>query len=406
MRVRELLMQDYTYDLPDERIAKYPLPERDSSKLLVYKNGAISEDIYRNLATYIPDNSLLVFNDTKVIHARLLFKNTRGAEIEIFCLDPAEASTEISTAMLQHDTARWNCMIGKISKWKEKTLYFETTGLKLSAEIIDRNREAFVIEFKWVPEHYSFAEVLDKIGLMPIPPYLHRTSEEIDTARYQTIFARHEGSVAAPTAGLHFTPQIFEALKTKGIQTQRLTLHVGAGTFKPVKSATIGEHDMHAEWIDVNIETIQQLLRHKTLGSSPIIAVGTTSLRALESLYWMGVKTKLNPSIMPQQLNVGQWEPYETQLAPPAQEVLENLLNWMHENKLERLFGKTAILIAPGYTPKLVSAFITNFHQPGSTLLLLVAASVGSNWKAIYDYALNHNFRFLSYGDGSLLWVK
>jgi S-adenosylmethionine:tRNA ribosyltransferase-isomerase len=406
MDVRALQMQDFTYDLPDNRIAKYPLPERDLSKLLIYKSGLIKSDIYRNLAVHLPENSLLVFNNTLVIPARMLFKNAHGAEVEVFCLEPAEQHTELNEALLQTRTVQWRCLIGKASKWKEKFLHLENEALKLSAQIVGRNKEAFIVEFSWTPQNLSFREVLDKTGTIPIPPYLHRASEEQDTIRYQTIYASMQGSVAAPTAGLHFTNQIFESLKAKNISTLQVSLHVGAGTFKPVKSQTIGEHDMHTEWMDVSIDVMLQLLHTKSESSSPIVAVGTTSLRTLESLYWMGVKAKQNPQIEAAQIQINQWEPYDAEISYSAAEALEALITWMAKNNLLRMLTKTGILIAPGYKLRIADGLITNFHQPGSTLLLLVAALVGNDWKAIYNYAMVNDFRFLSYGDGSLLWAR
>ena len=408
MNPKELSVSDYTYNLPDERIAKYPLEERDLSKLLIYKGGRIIEDIYRNIASHIPVGTLLVFNDTKVIPARLFFKNAHGTRIEIFCLEPAEDNRDMSLAMARQNSARWNCMIGRANKWKEKILQHKDETFSLTAEIVDRSKDAFVVEFKWLPAQMSFSEVLAKMGVMPIPPYLHRESDETDVERYQTVYARQEGSVAAPTAGLHFTESVLDKLKAAGVQSASVTLHVGAGTFKPVKSEKLGEHEMHGEWLEVNTGAIEILLNTIRVEGSvqkPVIAVGTTSLRTIESLYWLGVKIKSNPQLLPHELEVTQWEPYETITETPAAEALESLLNWAERNKMTKLFCKTSILIAPGYPLKITDALITNFHQPNSTLLLLVAAIVGNDWGKIYDYALTNNFRFLSYGDGSLLWA-
>lgn len=407
MHPRELQIKNFTYDLPENKIAKYPLAERDLSKLLIYRDGKISEDVYRNIAEHIPENSLLVFNNTKVIHARLFFKSATGAKIEIFCLERAEENKEFASVMSKQKSVRWHCMVGRASKWKEKILEHSTADFILTAEIVERTSDAFIIEFAWTPEQLSFAEILDKSGMMPIPPYLKRDSEEIDLKRYQTVYAKHEGSVAAPTAGLHFTEAIFEKLKAKNISKEEVTLHVGAGTFKPVKSETMNEHEMHAELIDVTITTIQHL--HETLQQS-IIAVGTTSLRTIESLYWMGVKAKLNPEISLQDLEITQWDAYEPTLQGSkiyeASEILEALIFWMRKNEMERLICKTQIMIAPSYELKIANALITNFHQPNSTLLLLVAAVVGDDWKEVYKHALENDFRFLSYGDGSLLFAK
>jgi len=404
MHPRELHIKDFTYDLPEERIAKYPLPERDLSKLLLYKDGIISENVFKNIGEHLPENALLIFNNTKVIHARLLFKNLNVATIEIFCLEPTGKNTEMASAMSQTGSTRWNCMVGRASKWKEKILQHTANEFTLTAEIIERTSDAFVIEFKWQPEQLSFAEILDKAGMMPIPPYLARPSEEIDATRYQTVYARHGGSVAAPTAGLHFTGSVFENLKAKNIQTDEVTLHVGAGTFKPVKTETIAGHEMHAELMDVDIVTIKNILR-TVINGAPVIAVGTTSLRTIESLYWMGVKASANEHATVEELEIKQWDAYELP-AMKTVDALQALISWMKKRNLKKWLGKTQIIIAPGYELKIASAIITNFHQPNSTLLLLIAAITGNNWKKIYDYALSHEFRFLSYGDSSLLWAN
>lgn len=400
MHPREIQIADYTYELPDERIAHYPLQERDASKLLVYKDGEITENLYKNIGDYIPENSLLVFNNTKVIHARLFFENANGGKVEIFCLEPLD-NTEMASAMGRIKTARWKCLVGRASKWKEKVLKKQVGDFELTVEMVDRAADAFVVEFSWQPEHLTFAEVIDKAGVMPIPPYLHRTADWVDDTRYQTVYAKHEGSVAAPTAGLHFTEGILLALKQKGVETEEVTLHVGAGTFKPVKAETMEGHEMHAELIDVTQSTIEKLIAAQTAGK-PIIAVGTTSMRTLESLYWMGVKASQSLNATISDLEVKQWDAYEL---PAVDDALAHLLTWMKRNKTERVICRTQIIIAPPYKPKVIKALATNFHQPNSTLLLLVAAVVGDNWKQIYDYALNHHFRFLSYGDGSLLFV-
>jgi len=421
MHPKNLSINDFTYDLPDERIARYPLEERDLSKFLIFKDDEISEDIYRNLAQHIPQNSLLVFNNTRVIPARIFFKNVTGAKIEIFCLDPAllpspvrepkpEWAGGMASAMSQTGSTRWNCLIGRAGKWKEKQLHLQTENLTLTAEIVARNPDAFVIEFTWQPAHYTFAEVLDETGLMPIPPYLRRESEQLDQLRYQTVYAIQKGSVAAPTAGLHFTQQVMDGLKAKDIQSAYVTLHVGAGTFKPVKAGKMEGHDMHAEMIDVDIATIQSILQSL---NQNIIAVGTTSLRTIESLFWMGLKAQLNPVASVNELEIKQWDPYELPSGYHGKEqtrdALQALVNRMNENGLSRLFCRTQIMIAPGYKLRVADAIITNFHQPASTLLLLVAAVIGNDkqaWKKIYNYALANQFRFLSYGDGSLLWAK
>jgi S-adenosylmethionine:tRNA ribosyltransferase-isomerase len=405
MHPKDLSIYDYTYHLPDEKIASFPLPERDASKLLIYKEEKITEDIYRNIDAHLPRGSLLVFNNSKVIEARLLFQKSTGGMIEIFCLEPDSRYNDVTTAMLQQGTVYWKCLIGGASKWKhghvlEKNIIAGKSFIQLSAKYVGKMADSFLVELSWKPDHLSFAELLHVAGAIPLPPYIKRKPEKSDTERYQTIYARQDGSVAAPTAGLHFSPAVFEKLKARHIDHTYLTLHVGAGTFKPVKSKKMADHEMHAEFIDVSKATLIQLLNNL----DKIIAVGTTSLRTLESLYWLGLKTIKNPGSS--QLMVSQWEPYETTGDLPAKETLLALLNWMEENNTDRLFSKTQIIIAPGYKPKLTTALITNFHQPQSTLLLLVAALIGDKWREVYDYALQHNFRFLSYGDGCLLWIS
>jgi S-adenosylmethionine:tRNA ribosyltransferase-isomerase len=402
----------YTYSLPEERIAKYPLAERDASKLLVYKEGEIAEDSYKNISHHIPSNSLLIFNNTKVVEARLLFQKPTGGVIEIFCLEPHEQYADITTAMLQKGKVLWQCLVGGVSKWKtgqllEKKITQSDREIILYASYIEKRNDSFIIELSWSPTELSFAEVLHYAGAIPLPPYIKRAVEEADSERYQTVYAHFDGSVAAPTAGLHFTDSIFQTLKEKNILTDFVTLHVGAGTFKPVKADTMQEHEMHAEFIDVSRTTIENIVDNL---DNNIIAVGTTSLRTIESLYWLGVKESLVRSQESgvehyRQLSLSQWEAYE--LAKEnisSKDALLALLHWMDKNKLERLVAKTQILIAPGYEFKIVKGLITNFHQPQSTLLLLVAALIGEDWKKVYDYALQNDFRFLSYGDGSLLW--
>ena len=402
---RTLAIKDFTYLLPEERIANYPLAERDASKLLIYKDRHITEDIYRNIADHIPNNSLLVFNDTKVVEARLLFQKKTGGVIEIFCLEPHQQYPDITTAMLQHEKVQWHCLIGGASKWKrgqllEKKISYNSNDLVLNARYIEKSGDSFIIELSWNNSILSFAEVLHLFGAIPLPPYIKREAEASDAERYQTVYAHYEGSVAAPTAGLHFTDAVFKNLKEKNIDTDFLTLHVGAGTFKPVKSEMIQDHEMHAEYFTVSKIFIQNLLDH--LGKD-IIAVGTTSLRTLESLYWLGVKSSMVNGQWSNEIT--QWEVYDyTENTISAKEALEDLFNWMNEKGLNQISAQTQIIIAPGYEFKIVTGLITNFHQPQSTLLLLVAAFIGDNWKKVYDHALENNFRFLSYGDGSLLW--
>ena len=410
---KNISILDYTYDLPADRIALHPLTERDDSKLLVYENGKIKQDIYKHIDTYLPENSLLIFNNTKVIKARIRFQKSSGGVIEIFCLEPYEDINEYSTIMNKKGSVKWKCMIGGASKWKEGKLIKELgiSNSELGAKLTEKLPDAYVVEFSWAPADLSFAEVLERSGEIPLPPYIKRKPEAEDTERYQTIYAQDEGSVAAPTAGLHFTKEIFKSLAEKNIQTNFVTLHVGAGTFKPVKAAIMQDHEMHAEWIDVSVEMIEDLLLQL---NKTIVAVGTTSLRTIESLYWMGVKTILQPGI--KQLKLNQWEVYEEPLINcniPVKESLSSLLNWLKKNDHQKLLTQSQILIAPGYTFKITNALITNFHQPQSTLLLLVAAATGNDlpngqagWRKIYDHALQNNFRFLSYGDGSLLFIN
>jgi S-adenosylmethionine:tRNA ribosyltransferase-isomerase len=403
---KEIAIADYTYSLPEERIAKYPLAERDASKLLIYKNGEIKTDTYQKISKYIPEDSVLVFNNTRVVEARLLFQKETGGVIEIFCLEPHEQYADITTAMLQKEKVLWHCLVGGASKWKagqvlQKEISVSGQIIILQATYHEKRSGTFIIELSWTPASLSFAEVLHHTGAIPLPPYIKRNAEEADKERYQTIYAATDGSVAAPTAGLHFTPTIFKDFDKIHVVRDFVTLHVGAGTFKPVKSETMLEHDMHAEWIEVSKTLIETLLKNL---EEPIIAVGTTSLRTLESLYWLGVKLSLDDTQQP--FFLSQWEAYELEEKKvPVSLALNLLINWMKKNNTEKLIAKTQIMIAPGYEFKIIKGLITNFHQPQSTLLLLVAALIGGDeWKNVYDYALKNDFRFLSYGDGSLLW--
>lgn len=397
-----LKIEDYTYDLPDDRIAAYPLQERDASKLLIYRSGNIEEDVYRNIASHIPEKSLLVFNQTKVVNARLLFKKDTGGLIEVFCLEPHNQYPEIQTALLQKNKVWWNCMVGGASKWKQGMLLsvqHTAPDFTLHAAIVERQSGSFTIEFTWDAD-ITFAEVLHYIGKVPIPPYLHRESEKSDEQRYQTIYAKEEGSVAAPTAGLHFTDTVFKSFEAKNIDKAFVTLHVGAGTFKPVKSETMDGHDMHTEWIEVEASAIQKLLQH----AGNILAVGTTSMRTLESLYWIGAKLLMG--IKPESdIAITQWEPYELKTEATVTEALQAITDYLVANNMQRLVTRTQILIAPGYKCRVIKGLVTNFHQPQSTLLLLVAAITNNNWRTIYNHALNNGYRFLSYGDGSLIWA-
>ena len=408
MHPKNLSISDFDYSLPEEKIAVYPLAERDQSKLLIYKNGTISEDIYRNISGHLPEKSFLVFNDTKVIKARILFQKITGAVIEIFCLEPYEKINDYAIILAQKNFVRWKCMIGGAGKWKEKYLEkeIEIDGEKitLKAALVEKLTDAYVVELSWNPGDYSFAEIIDRAGETPLPPYIKRKAEENDAKTYQTIYSAHEGSVAAPTAGLHFTKEIFYSLKKKNIDAGFVTLHVGAGTFKPVKSANMEGHEMHLEWIDVTTNFIEQLIQHI---SHEVFCVGTTSVRTIESLYWMGLKTFLNSDIEFENLKINQWEVYGKELFQAnisPQESLTALLRFLKNKKIERFFIQTQIIIAPGYSFKIIKGIVTNFHQPKSTLLLLVAAMIGEKWKEIYDYALKHEFRFLSYGDGCLIY--
>ena len=406
---KNLQIKGFDYDLPDEKIAKYPLEKRDESKLLIYKKGDVKEDKFFNLNEHLLNDSLIIFNDTKVIEARLLFQKSSGTTIEIFCLEPADEYADITTAMLQTKKVLWKCLVGNAKKWKDEVLDKSITSndkeIILSAKKISRQQDNFIIEFFWNDDALSFAEVLHLAGVIPLPPYLNRKAEESDKKNYQTIYAKQDGSVAAPTAGLHFTDEVFEKLSAQHISKDFITLHVGAGTFKPVKTNTIENHEMHEEYSEVNVELIENLLKHL---DKTIIAVGTTTLRTLESLYWMGVviiqksKLKSKKDIAVEDVSIKQWDVYELN-SISVYESLNALLDWMKVNNKNKLVAKTQILIAPPYELKIANALITNFHQPKSTLLLLIAAVIGDDWKRIYDYALQHDFRFLSYGDACLL---
>lgn len=402
MDPRTININDYSYSLPDERIARFPLPERDASKLLVYDKGEIREDIYKNIADHIPEETTLVFNDTRVVEARILFTKPTGGVIEVFALEPSEEYPDIQVAMQQKSEVRWKCMVGGASKWKHGMVLEKKIdgGITLEAEIVKHLPDCFLIRLFWNKPELSFGEVLHLAGLIPLPPYLKRETEESDKERYQTIYAKAEGSVAAPTAGLHFTETVFKSLTDKHIRSLYVTLHVGAGTFKPVKTDRLEHHEMHSEFIDVSDMTIAHLAESKR-----VYAVGTTSCRTLETLYWMGVKCSLNPGISMEELEMQQWEVYDHLNAQrkSSKDALRHLLTWMHSRNMKRMVCRTKLLITPGYRPGIVRGLITNFHQPQSTLLLLVSALVGDNWKKIYDHALEHDFRFLSYGDGCIL---
>ncbi len=402
---REIQIKNYSYQLPEDRIALFPLEERDQSKLLIYNNGAIDVSVYRKLPDLLRPETLLLFNNTKVVEARLFFQKDTGGTIEIFCLEPA-GQLDVSQGMRAAGKVFWNCLVGGVSKWKqpvlEKVMEVDGESIRLYARLVERLGDSFVVEFSWFPSHLQFGVVLHKAGVIPLPPYLHRKAEEGDYERYQTVYASKEGSVAAPTAGLHFTNPLLEQLAAKGIQSSYVTLHVGAGTFLPVKAETIGQHTMHREWIQVARETLEQIIN---LHPYDVIPVGTTSLRTLESLYWMGVKAFFNPGCTLEQLEVQQWDAYTlAEHKVPVEQSLQALLAWINDRQMNEVVCQTQLMIAPGYQFRIADALITNFHQPDSTLLLLVAALIGEDWRKVYQYALDHDFRFLSYGDGSLLW--
>ena len=398
---RHIHISDYNYPLPDERIAKFPIAQRDHSKLLIYNKGEVSSDVFYNLPQYLPKGALMVFNNTKVIQARMHFRKKTGALIEVFLLEPAEPSDyELMFQTTGH--CAWYCLVGNLKKWKEGSLRreIEINGqtVVVNATRGELHGTSHRIDFSWGGD-VSFAEIIDAMGELPIPPYLNRETQESDKTTYQTVYSKIKGSVAAPTAGLHFTPEVLADLDAHGIQREELTLHVGAGTFKPVKSEEIEGHEMHTEYVSVRRDTIQKLIDHEGCA----IAVGTTSVRTLESLYYMGLKVMRDPSLNEDQLHVAQWEPYEVSNAVTAVTALESLLSWMDARSLTVLHSSTQIIIAPGYDYHIVKMLVTNFHQPQSTLMLLVSAFVKGDWHKIYDYALSHDFRFLSYGDSSLL---
>lgn len=408
---REVSIDDYDYDLPDERIAKYPLAKRDSSKLLVYKDGRITDAIFDSLQDYIPENSLMIFNNSKVIQARMHFQKATGAQIEIFCLEP-HYPHDYALIFQQTQCCSWVCLIGNLKKWKEGSLFksinINGKDLQIEARRLQSNGDSHVVEFEWDDHSVTFADILDAIGELPIPPYLNRRSEEQDKQTYQTVYSKIKGSVAAPTAGLHFTEGVMESLRGKGIELDEVTLHVGAGTFKPVKAGNVNEHIMHSEFISVRKELVLHLLRH----TGPVIAVGTTSVRTLESLYYIG--QLLGKEEMPKDLKVEQNDPYYYRVGEriSVEKALQNIVAYLEKNGLNTLIAETQIMIKPGFCYQIVDGIVTNFHQPKSTLLLLVSAFVGDNdavnpdfeaWKRIYNHALDNGYRFLSYGDSSLL---
>lgn len=408
--IPKIYITDYTYDLPDERIAKYPLEKRDASKLLRFKNSEISDHVFTDLPSLLPENAMMVFNETKVVPARLHFERETGAHIEIFCLEPYSPADYVSNFAAK-DNCRWKCIVGNVKRWKaDERIYLMNhtksdliSKLNLTAVLVERLGETSIIEFSWLGG-YEFSEVLDICGSIPIPPYLNRETQSIDLTRYQTTYALQRGSVAAPTAGLHFTPEVINEIQHRGIDVEKVCLHVGAGTFLPVKSAEIEGHTMHREPFVVTVEFLTKLLKHKEDGN-PLVAVGTTSVRTLESLYWAGVQCFQGKELT----DIGQWEPYsdiqESELPSPT-ESLRALLDYCAKHKLSEISLGTRIIICPGYKLRFVNILVTNFHQPQSTLLLLISVFVGQKWRAIYDHALNNGYRFLSYGDSSVLFAE
>ena len=411
MNPKNIQIKDYNYSLPDERIAKFPMKERDHSKLLIYNKGEISHDVFYSLPQHIPSGALMVFNNTRVIQARFYFHKVTGALIEVFLLEPAQP-TDYELMFQSHGHCAWICLVGNLKKWKEGPLLREVNvksrdgehKVNLSVTLGKEVHTGHCIDFDWDDDSVSFAEIIDACGELPIPPYLNRKTEESDKTTYQTVYSKIKGSVAAPTAGLHFTERVLSELDAHGIEREELTLHVGAGTFKPVKADHIEGHEMHTEFISVRRQTIERLIAH----DASCIAVGTTSVRTLESLYYMGVKLTMDPSLNEEQLHVNQWEPYEGDVCEHVRNVsplqsLQALLKWYEDNRVGVLHSSTQIIIAPGYDYHIVKALVTNFHQPQSTLLLLVSALLKGDWHRVYDYALANDFRFLSYGDSSLL---
>ena len=419
MDTKHIHISDFNYDLPDNKIAKYPLPQRDKSKLLLYKHGEVSEDVFFHLSNYIPSGSLMVFNNTRVIQARIHFRKETGALIEVFLMEPA-FPTDYEQMFQTKGQCSWLCMVGNLKKWKEETLSrnFVIKGQQITLEAsLERNHTShkmggtnYWVNFSWNNSEISFTDILENVGELPIPPYLKRETEESDKTTYQTVYSKIKGSVAAPTAGLHFTEDVLLSLDNKNIIRDEVTLHVGAGTFKPVKSNEIEGHNMHSEYIMVQRHTLKNLIAH----NCEAIAVGTTSVRTLESLYYIGVKLALNPNSNEDALWVAQWDPYDFphneeglvvingKTISPL-EAIQNILVYLDRSFLNELHSSTQIIIAPGYTYKIVKSLITNFHQPQSTLLLLVSAFLNGDWRKVYEYALSHDFRFLSYGDSSLL---
>ena len=404
--LRNIRIEDYNYPLDAAFIAQFPLEIRDRSKLLIYNENCISQDIFSNIASHLPADSLLVSNETRVVHARLLFRKPSGSQIEIFCLEPVEPTNEIQLAFQQTKNCTWKCLVGNAKRWKSGELHLESEidnmPVQLTARLAERNEGSFYIQFDWTPAHLTFARILEHFGKIPLPPYISRDASENDNTRYQTVFARYDGSVAAPTAGLHFTPEVLSSLAQKNIATGSVTLHVGAGTFKPVSTDTIGNHQMHHEQVIVPVKLLRQILAYR---GKHITLVGTTTVRTLESVYWQGVKWLKQKPDSPV-MHVEQWDPYSDLSENPVntEDALKCVIETLEKYGLTELHGETSLMIAPGYKYHIPDAIITNFHQPKSTLLLLVAAFIGPQWKDLYNYALASNFRFLSYGDSCLFF--
>ncbi len=402
--IPEIHIEDYNYPLPDERIAKYPLPRRDASKLLIYKEGKVETKVFSNLPEFIPEGSMMVFNDTKVVPARLHFVRETGAKIEIFCLQPVDP-VEYNTAFAATERCSWQCVIGNSKRWKDDLLSYdipegceaEISSMNLRARLVSKEAQTGVVEFSWEGGE-PFSRVLELCGQVPIPPYLNRETEALDVERYQTLYAHIRGSVAAPTAGLHFTEEVLEAIRAKGVDIENVCLHVGAGTFLPVKSSNVSEHPMHREPFVVSLDFLKKLLSRK----GKLVAVGTTSVRTLESLYYVGVSIIENGA--PE--DVAQWAPYTREYPYSTEEALQAIVSWLEKGSLSELKVGTRIIIVPGFRFRLVDLLVTNFHQPESTLILLVSAFVSGDWRTIYDYALANDYRFLSYGDSSLLYRR
>ena len=401
-QVTGISISDYAYDLPDEKIAKYPLDERDQSKLLVWKNGQIQDSQFGNLPEFLPSKSLLIFNNTKVIRARLHFQKATGAKIELFCLDPVDPA-DYQIAFQTTQSCIWKCMIGNQKKWKgetlRKTIWIDSTEIELCAEQTEPANNKSLIKFSWNNPDFEFSRIIESAGSLPIPPYLNRETEQSDLERYQTVYSKIKGSVAAPTAGLHFTDKVFSRLTEEGHELAELTLHVGAGTFQPVKSETISGHEMHSEHLYISRDFLSKFIHH----SGKKIAVGTTSVRTLESLYWLGLQAHRNPEMSISDMKVTQWEAYQVEAgSTEANTALQALIQLLERNQSDYLSASTQIIIAPGYQFRIVDGLVTNFHQPQSTLLLLISAYLGDEWQTIYNHALENNYRFLSYGDSNL----